>query len=250
MLDDGILGMPDTQAEFCEPQIFPDNCAVCAETSILNQCIPGLDLDQIDAAQISASNDWYVPGEGTSPDVIGNLLESHGIETHTVHNATVEQLASEVMQGHGVIVGVNSGDLWAEGPLAELKNFLYDTLGLPADHAIVVTGFDVSDPANPQVIINDSGVLDGAGVRYPLDKFVDAWQNSDFYYVATDAPIQEYAQQSIIQNALSDGFGLVDSSAMSIFESGSAFNTPAFHQETSVVPIAEFVQDDDIARSI
>ena len=45
-------------------QDAPDNCAVAAETSLINQFTGGhLSLD--DASYISASNGWYHPGMGT-----------------------------------------------------------------------------------------------------------------------------------------------------------------------------------------
>jgi hypothetical protein len=47
----------------------------------------------------------------------------------------------------------------------------------------------MSDPGHPMVIINDSGVPNGAAVKYPLNQFTDAWENSGFYYTATDVPI-------------------------------------------------------------
>ena len=50
MFDDDMIGAPDVQSEFCEQQIFTDNCAVVAETSIINQFCPELNLDQETAA--------------------------------------------------------------------------------------------------------------------------------------------------------------------------------------------------------
>jgi hypothetical protein len=99
--------------------------------------------------------------------------------------------------GRGVVVGVNADELWDQGPLATFWNWFCEQLGLdnalftPANHAVTVIGIDISDPQNPMVILNDSGTPDGAGVLYPLDKFMDAWENSDFYYVATDQAIPE-----------------------------------------------------------
>ncbi len=162
---------------------------VFLEVPIINQF--GHDLTIEEAAYISASHGWYQPGGGTSPDVIGNMMDYCNIPNHTVMNATIADLAHELQQGHGVIVGVNSEELWQQGPLAELWQTIKEAFGWenPADHAIVVTGIDVSDPENPQVIINDSGHPDGNGARYPLDQFVDAWENSGFYYTATDTPM-------------------------------------------------------------
>lgn len=127
---------------------------------------------------------WYVPGYGTSIDDLGNLMDLYDIPNHSVANASIADLARELEAGHGVIVGVNSGQLWDTGPLNDLINFICKVLGLdnstymPADHAITVTGIDMSDPSNPMVIINDSGVPNGQAMPYPLDKFMDAWENA------------------------------------------------------------------------
>jgi hypothetical protein len=190
--DEYFIGDPAAQMDDWIMQDAPDNCAVAAETSLINQFIDGgLSLD--DASYISESNGWYQPGLGTNLGEIGNLMDLNGIPNHSVIDGTMDQLASELQQGHGVIVGVNSHELWDEGILNAIKQFFLDAFGLdninPADHAVTVTGIDISDPDHPMVIINDSGTPNGAAVKYPLDQFQDAWENSSFYYTATDVPI-------------------------------------------------------------
>lgn len=185
------IGSPDLLD--CEWQIAPDNCAVEAERSIINTFLKH-PLSQEDAMYISASNGWYQPGFGTSPEVIGQMMDLHGIPNHTVMDASVADLANELAQGHGVIVGVDSDELWDQGLLAELKQWISETFGIDfgdvgANHAIVVTGIDVSDPSNPMVIINDSGVPNGQGQPYPLEKFLQSWEDSGFYYTATDVAL-------------------------------------------------------------
>jgi hypothetical protein len=173
---------------------MPDNCAVAAETSLLNHFLRE-PLSLQEANYISASNGWWHPGAGTAPAEIGSLMDLYGVENHTVLNADLMNLAEELQAGHGVIVGVNSAELWQQGVLGELRNWLIENLGLDtaaytqADHAVVVTGMDFSDPEQPMVILNDSGRPDGAGAAYPLDRFMDAWQNSGFYYTATDGAL-------------------------------------------------------------
>jgi hypothetical protein len=184
------IGDPEFQTDYWEHQGLNDNCALVAQTSILDQF--GVDLTQEEACYIAYENGWYNPGFGTSPEDMGNLLEAAGVPVHNVQNATILDLAHELQQGHRVIVGVNSSELWEQGHQADFWNWIKEAFGLdtpqfnPADHAICVTGIDMNDPSNPQIIINDSGVADGAGKSYPLDQFADAWQNSDFRYVATD----------------------------------------------------------------
>ncbi len=195
---DHIIGMPDVQVEYFDGiQIWNDSCAVAAEASIIRQF--GIDLNEGEAAYISAQNGWYQPGGGTSPEVIGNLMDLYNIDNHSVAHASISDLAQELSQGHGVIVGVRSDQLWDQGAGFELKNFLCKAFGfdssdyLPADHAIVVTGIDLSDPDNPMVLINDSGVPNGGAQAYPLDRFMDAWENSDFYYTATNSALPSMA---------------------------------------------------------
>ena len=175
-----FIGDPGAQMDDWILQDAPDNCAVAAEMSIINQFISTpLSIDE--ASYISDANGWYQPGGGTSPEQVGQLMDAFGV------------LVQELRDGHGVIVGVNSSELWDEGIWGAIKQFFLDAFGLddiiPADHAVVVTGIDNSDPATPMVIINDSGMPNGAAVRYPLDQFMDAWENSGFYYVATSIPI-------------------------------------------------------------
>lgn len=189
-IDYMTIGDPHAYDDSFEKQIANDNCAVEAERTIINQFLPDSQhLSQEDAMYVSSSHGWYQPGCGTNPMHIGNMMDLNGIPNHTVMNATVADLAHELSQGHGVIVGVDSSELWHQGPLADLIHFIEDALGISsADHAIVVTGIDVTDPSEPYVIINDSGTGE-AGVKYPMGKFMDAWQDAGFYYTATDNPM-------------------------------------------------------------
>lgn len=212
MHNEYFIGDPASQMD---DWIFQDadNCAVAAELSIIHQFI-GNHLSLDDASYISASHGWYQPGMGTDPSEIGNLMDLSGIPNHTVMGGTIYQLASELQQGHGVIVGVNADELWDEGILNQIKQFFLDAFGLddinPANHAVTVTGIDISDPDHPMVIINDSGTPNGAAVKYPLDQFTDAWENSGFYYTATDVAIPDspYASPTSLGFDVGDFLGL------------------------------------------
>lgn len=187
------IGDPEHQTDDWQFQEYPDNCAVAAQASIINQFYPNHHLSVDDADYVAFANGWYHPGGGTAPDDVGKLLDVFDIPHHQVDHASLDQLVSELQAGHRIIVGVNSAELWDQGPLAEFWNWFIEKLGLdtaefnPANHAVSLTGINVSDPAHPTVVLNDSGNPDGAGIEYPLDRFMDAWQNSDFHYVATNA---------------------------------------------------------------
>lgn len=189
------IGDPDAQTGYWQHQDLHDNCAVVAQTSIINQYLDH-PISQEEATYVAYTNGWYNPGSGTPAEDVGNLFSAYDIPHHSVDHASAFDLASELQQGHRVVVGVNSSELWEEhGPMHDLWNWIIEAFGFnpaqfnPADHAISVTGIDRSDPLHPKVIINDSGVPDGAGKAYPLDQFMEAWKGSDFHYVATnDAP--------------------------------------------------------------
>lgn len=198
-----VIGRPDVQTAVWEQQRYDDNCAPTAEGMIIRQF--GYDCDQDQFAYISAANGWYNPGEGTSAEDIGRMMDAFGIENHSVEHAGVADLVNELASGHGVVVTVNSDQLWSSGPLHSLLHSVTQLLGLdssenlPADHALCVTGFDFSDPAHPQVLLNDSGHPDGQAASYPLEKFVDAWENGDFHYVATDDPLPSITQTQLAE---------------------------------------------------
>lgn len=199
------IGDPVSHTHDWELQIEDDNCAVAAEVSLINHF--GFDISQAEANMISAENGWYHPGGGgTAPDNIGNMMDMFGIDNHTCYNASVQDLAAELAAGHGVIVGINNDDLYNNN---SLENILYDVIGhdnpydMPANHAVVVTGIDMSDPSNPMVVLNDPGIPNGAGAPFPLDAFMDAWENSNCYYTATDHPLPHH-EAGIYNDALSD----------------------------------------------
>lgn len=197
-----ILGVPNAQADFWDMQEFADNCEPTSESFIIRQF--GFDdISTNDFAYISQANGWYTPGAGTSPEHMGDMMDLFGIDNHTIENASIQELAGEIAAGHGVIVGVNAGQLWDQGPLQELFNWAAKEFGFdnpvdaPANHALCVTGFDVSNPDHPMVIVNDPGSPDGQGAAYPLDRFMDAWENSNFHMTATDNPLPSFTALSI-----------------------------------------------------
>lgn len=181
-----IDGTPEIDAQHYDHQDLPFDCAVDAQRGIIEEFI-GRHVSETEAVYVSVAHGWLSPG-GTAPEDVGKLLDVYGIPNHRVDGASIENLALELYQGHKIIVGVSSGDLWDQGPLNNAMHELLEALGLKsgADHAIWVTGIDSSDPNNIKVIVNDSGDPEGAGKAYPLDKFLDAWEDGDFFYVATD----------------------------------------------------------------
>lgn len=210
-----IIG--EDQSDYFQPQMSSFDCAVAAQVSIINQFLPS-SIPLEEGLYVSAENGWTTT-EGTDPSNMGRLMDAYDIPVHQVHDASIEQLASELQAGHRVIVGVNSDELWDTGASGDFWNWFIEVFGLdsaeftPANHAVVVTGIDMSDKDNPMVIVNDSGDPDGESREYPLRDFMDAWENSGFHYVATSEPPPDGsaipAEELDIFNYLGIGAGLV-----------------------------------------
>jgi len=180
---DPMVGTPGQDAVvFPGQQLNSDTCAIRSQEFIINQFI-GKDIPEDTLVEEAKAHGWY--DHGTAPEDVGKLLELHGIPVNRYEHANIFNLTSELAQGHKVIIGVDSEELWQQNPI------LHDIAGFfgftGADHAVVVSGIDTTDPDHPKVVISDPGTGDAAK-SYPLDQFVKAWQGGDFSMVSTQEP--------------------------------------------------------------
>ena len=160
-----------------------DTCAIKSQQIILHSF--GLDISEELLTIEATSKGYYIPGHGSNARDVGSLLEDHGVGTHSKTNATIYDLMFELAQGHKIIVGVDADELWR-------PSFYNDLFGEQANHALVVTGIDTSNPFDMRVIITDPGTGDVAR-SYPVEQFLDAWHDSACFMVATnEAPALSY----------------------------------------------------------
>ncbi|GIW96399.1 MAG: hypothetical protein KatS3mg110_4440 [Pirellulaceae bacterium] len=189
-----VIGTPREDAAFWDgQQSFPDTCAIRCQEFIIQQ-FTGVDISEEQLVQEAKENNWYTPGGGMPLEYVGNLLEVHGIPVKRFFNANQYALAAELAQGHKVIVAVDSNELWNNSH--PIVNKIYDLQEERADHAVVVTGIDTQDPDHPHVIISDPGNGEVAA-RYPLEQFLDAWRDSNFFMVATQVPAPPHLPEMI-----------------------------------------------------
>jgi hypothetical protein len=191
---DPTFGTPQQDSTlFPGQQSYPDTCAIRCQEFILD-LYTGQHFDEATLVNEAEQHGWYVPQVGTSPDCIGNLLELHGIPVRRYEHASIFHLANELAQGHKVIIGVDSGELWNSNSTLE---HLDDQLGIKgADHAVVVSGIDTTNPMEPRVIVSDPGTGD-AVASYPMPQFLDAWQDSDFFMVTTTEPAPAHLPEMV-----------------------------------------------------
>lgn len=160
-----------------------DTCAIKSQQIILHSF--GLDISEELLTIEATSKGYYIPGHGSNARDVGSLLEDHGVGTHSKTNATIYDLMYELAQGHKIIVGVDADELWR-------PSYFNDLFGENANHALIVTGINTSNPFDTRVIITDPGTGDVAR-SYPIEQFLDAWHDSACFMVATDeAPALSY----------------------------------------------------------
>jgi hypothetical protein len=181
-------------------QQYSDTCAIKSQQIIMQEF--GIQVTEDELVEWSAENGLYQgDGSGTSMDAVGVLLDQAGIPVTQTVNADIFDITSELAQGHRIIVGIDSGELWAkdQGIWEQIKEWWEDLWGneMP-DHALIVSSIDNSDPKNPQVVLTDPG--SGEIRHYPLDQFMDAWKDSGCFMASTDIAPAEFTAIQIENN--------------------------------------------------
>jgi len=191
---DPTLGTPiEDGGAFPGQQSYPDTCAIRCQEFIIEQ-FTGHEVNEDGLIQEAIAHGWYTPGGGTATEDVGNLLELHGILVNRYQEANIFHLAKELSQGHKVIIGVDSGELWSQHPVLEQ---IEDALGIEgADHAVVVSGIDTTDPHEIRIIVSDPGSGEPVAT-YPMAQFLDAWQDSHFTMVSTCEAAPSYLPEML-----------------------------------------------------
>lgn len=165
--DDDIIGNPEESMDAYHEQETPTSCAVCAQEFVLEQ-LTDREFTEEELRELAEENGWYEPGGGTLPHNMAKILEDFGVECTMDYDNTIEDIERCLENDGAVIVAVDIFEVYHT-----------DIPGEGANHAVQVIGIDKSDPENPMVILNDSGVPDGGGIMVPLDDFMNAWADSD-----------------------------------------------------------------------
>lgn len=162
-------------------QQYNDTCAIKSQQLVLEDF--GINLTEDQLVQIASENGWY-DGNGTALEDVGKLLIQSDIPVTQMSDANIYTLVGELAQGHKVIVGVDSDELWNKGIMTTAKDLF---VGETPNHALLVSGIDTTDPDNVQVVVTDPGSGEYCK-SYPLSDFMDAWKDSHCFMVSTDIP--------------------------------------------------------------
>lgn len=183
-----VIGTPGDEYH----QTYVDTCAIKSQQIIINEF--GIPCTEDQLVQYSIKHGWY-NGQGTAPEDVGKLLEAANIPCKQQMNANVFNLVSELAQGHKVIVGVDSGELWNNNTMgSKFQNWMKDFFqGETPDHALIVAGIDTTDPNNIKVLVTDPGSGEH-NKAYPLEQFMDAWADSRCFMVSTEVSVPQIVQ--------------------------------------------------------
>lgn len=183
-----VIGIPGDEYH----QTHADTCAIKSQQIIINEF--GIPCTEDQLVQYSIEHGWY-NGQGTAPEDVGKLLEAANIPCKQQVNANVFNLVNELAQGHKVIVGVDSGELWDNEAIeSKFQNWMKDFFqGDTPDHALIVAGIDTSDPNNIKVLVTDPGSGEH-NKAYPLEQFMDAWADSSCFMVSTEVSVPQIVQ--------------------------------------------------------
>ena len=174
---------------FWSQQAFSFNCTVAVAQDILTAY--GVEISEGELTEIMIREGWLTE-EGGTLATVGATLDHGGIPSHTVMDATIDNVIAELAAGHKVVIPVDSSELWDQSVFGRMWDWMTDLGGGTADHVVWITEIDMTDPDNPIVTINDTGHPDGQSAQYSLNELRDAWADSHFSYIATDINPSEY----------------------------------------------------------
>ncbi|MDE7159262.1 MAG: C39 family peptidase [Muribaculaceae bacterium] len=172
---DMVSGSPKESMEHWEFQGPTSRCAIYAQKFVIAD-LTGKDIPVEEMVEVAVENGWFVDDPhngGTMTLNTDKMLDYYGIEHDMVFDADIDSLEKALNNGEGVIVSIDSNQVWNDKPN---DIFSPDTA---SDHAVQVIGIDRTDPANPMVVLNDSGHPEGCGELVPLEMFENAWSAGD-----------------------------------------------------------------------
>ncbi|MCK9301943.1 MAG: carboxypeptidase-like regulatory domain-containing protein [Bacteroidales bacterium] len=158
------------------------SCAIQAQQIILQDY--GINISLPELTKIARENGWFVDNIGSPMDYVGELLNYFDISAVQMRNANIYHLMNELGQGHKIIVGVDTNDLEQSEQWRQFDNVMS---GKEANHVLVVAGIDTTNPDDVKVTLTDP-TNSKVHCTYPAKQFMDAWEESGYFMVATTKP--------------------------------------------------------------
>ena len=181
--EDAIHGDPGADIQWAQVQSENGFCVPASVGMIVSE-ITGLlqtETEMVGTA-IELNLLYGSPGAwvGMTTEGTVELLEHFGVDSH-VEYGTLDDLRSHLDDDLGIILMVDADELWT----SSADDVQLSDMG--ADHAVVITGID---DERAVITLNDPGQPDGAGSEITIADFMDAWDDSNYEMVVTDAAPQ------------------------------------------------------------
>jgi hypothetical protein len=177
--DGRLIGDPQDASEHWFEQAANGFCAPASVAQIVSEYSGTHFADE--SAFVDLANElgvWVVGPDGvpglTTPGTL-ELLEATGVPATVITGDGIDTLAGYLDAGHGVMVAVDSGEIWT-GEAQEDD---------AADHMVVVAGIDVDRGV---VLLSDPGSPEGDLEEVPIETFLDAWADADNEMIVCDEP--------------------------------------------------------------
>ena len=151
-----FYGPSESDSDVWHMQQHGDTCAIVCQEFILKEF--GIDVTEDELRDIAIQNGYYYPGEGTTLFDIGALLEHYNIEVDMTLKSDIPDVIEKLSNGHKVIVALDYNEILHSSDLEQL----IDAWGfIEPNHAVVITGYDFTDPNSPKIFLNDPGSFSG-----------------------------------------------------------------------------------------
>ena len=131
--------------------------------------------DEAEMLSVAEKNMW-ICDKGTALNNIGRSAESLGMSIEQRFMGSLEDLCQALESKRDVIVAVDGGELLGDRWM-EMMEDIFD--GEKPDHTVVVLGYDKE--LNTVTVYDPNSDTDTDS--YPIEQFMDAWNDSNNYFV-------------------------------------------------------------------
>lgn len=148
-------------------------CSLECEKYILRKL--NIEFDEEQLLQNAIKNGWQKE-TGTALHNVGRHLEAKGLAVARQYKASIDDIVNALNANDSVIVAVDGGELLGNRTEEIIEDIL---IGEIPDHTVVVLSCDT---VNNCVIVHDPNSPCTEDI-YPIEQFVDAWNDSKNYLV-------------------------------------------------------------------
>lgn len=152
-------------------------CCLECEKYVLSKL--NVEFDEQQLLQAAMQNGWQKEG-GTPLHNVGRHLEGKGLVVTRQYNASIDDIANALKDNECVIVAVDGGELLGNRGDETIEDLL---IGQIPDHTVVVVSYDVKGKTITLFDPNSSSAED----NYPIEQFIDAWNDSKNYLVTVSS---------------------------------------------------------------